>query len=215
MGRTFYVIRFFLRNAVIGTLILIFLANSIVVRRSEGRVFRDLTDVPPHHVALLLGTSRWSRGGRPNPFFDRRVAAAARLYETGKAEYLLASGDNSHESYNEPAYLREALMLAGVPEERIVLDYAGFSTLDSVVRAEKVFGTESLIIVSQPFHLQRALFIAEASGVEAVGYAAADVEGWGGTAVRVREALARVKALLDVYLLDRSPRYLGDPEPIE
>ena len=215
MGRTLYVLRFFLRNALLGSIILIFLSNTLVVQQSEGLIYRELAAVPQHRVALLLGTSRWIRGGRPNPFFDNRVAAAVRLYETGKVAYILASGDNSHSSYNEPAYLREALVRSGVPEERVVLDYAGFSTLDSIIRAEKVFGLESLLVVSQAFHLERALFIASASGIEAIGYAAADVEGWGGFAVRAREALARVKAVLDVYVLKSSPRYLGEREYIE
>jgi SanA protein len=215
MGRILYVLFFFLRHAALGSIVLIFLSNTLVVQQSEGFIYRDLASVPPARVALLLGTSRWVRGGRPNPFFDNRVAAAVRLYETGTVDFILASGDNSHQSYNEPAYLREALMRSGVPEERIVLDYAGFSTLDSVVRARKVFGLESVLLVSQAFHLQRALFIASASGLDAVGYAAADVEGWAGVSVRLREALARVKAVLDVYVFNRSPRYLGEPELIE
>lgn len=215
MGRTLYVLRFFLRNALLGSIILIFLSNTLVVQQSDGLIYRELAAVPEHRVAVLLGTSRWIRGGRPNPFFDNRVAAAVRLYETGKVAYILASGDNSHSSYNEPAYLREALVRSGVPEERVVLDYAGFSTLDSIIRAEKVFGLDSLLVVSQAFHLERALFIASASGIEAIGYAAGDVEGWGGLSIRAREALARVKAVLDVYVLKRSPRYLGDREFIE
>lgn len=215
MGKAFYTLRFFLRHAVLGSLILIFLSNSLVVQESDGRIYTDLAVVPERRIALLLGTSRWLRGGRPNPFFDNRVAAAVRLYETGRVEYILASGDNSHRSYNEPRELRQALLRSGVPEERIVLDYAGFSTLDSVIRGREVFGVAEPIIVSQAFHLQRALFIASAEGVDAIGYAAEDVEGWGGVSVRVREALARVKAVIDVYIINRAPRYLGEPEYIE
>ncbi|MFW6250184.1 MAG: SanA/YdcF family protein [Alkalispirochaetaceae bacterium] len=215
MGKILYVLFFFLRHAALGSIILIFLSNTLVVQQSEGSIYRDLATVPPTRVALLLGTSRWVRGGRANPFFDNRVAAAARLYETDKVEFILASGDNSHPSYNEPAYLRAALLRSGVPEERVVLDYAGFSTLDSVVRAREVFGLESVLLVSQPFHLQRALFIADAAGLDAVGYAAADVEEWAGVSVRLREALARVKAVLDVYVFHRSPRFLGELELIE
>ncbi|MFP4535917.1 MAG: vancomycin high temperature exclusion protein [Spirochaetaceae bacterium] len=215
MGKILYVLFFFLRHAALGSIILIFLSNTLVVQQSEGSIYRDLATVPPTRVALLLGTSRWVRGGRANPFFDNRVAAAARLYETDKVEFILASGDNSHPSYNEPAYLRAALLRSGVPEERVVLDYAGFSTLDSVVRAREVFGLESVLVVSQPFHLQRALFIADAAGLDAVGYAAADVEEWAGVSVRLRESLARVKAVLDVYVFHRSPRYLGELELIE
>lgn len=215
MARTLYVLRFFGRYAIIGSVILIFLSNTLVVQQSEGRIYDRLEDVPPHRVALLLGTSSRLRGGRPNPFFANRVAAAVRLVEAGKVEFILASGDNSHVSYNEPAHLREALIRSGVGEERVVLDYAGFSTLDSVIRAREVFGQDRLVIVSQPFHLERAIFIASASGIEAVGYGARDVEGWGGVSVRLREALARVKAVVDVYLVNRSPRYLGEPVPIE
>ena len=215
MGRTLYVLSFFLRHAVLGSLVALFLANTLVVQESEGRIYTDIDAVPPQKVALLLGTSRRVPGGKPNPFFENRVAAAARLYETGRVEYILASGDNALLSYNEPVYLREALLRSGVPDGSIVLDYAGFSTLDSVIRAREVFGQESILIVSQPFHLERALFIASASGIEATGYAAPDVEGWAGISVRAREALARVKAVLDVYITKRSPRYLGEPLYIE
>ena len=99
-------------------------------------------------------------------------------------------------------------------DERIALDYAGFSTLDSVIRAREVFGLDSFLIVSQPFHLQRALFIADAAGIDAIGYGAAPVGGIGGTSVYIREAFARVKAVLDVYVFRRSPRFLGDPETV-
>ncbi|MFW5812146.1 MAG: SanA/YdcF family protein [Alkalispirochaetaceae bacterium] len=215
MARTLYILGFFARSAFIGTLILIFLSNTLVVNQSEGRVYSSLEEVPPRRVALLLGTSNRLRGGRPNPFFTYRVAAAVRLFKEGKVEFILASGDNSHPSYNEPASLQEALLRSGVPEDRVVLDYAGFSTLDSVVRASGVFGEDRLIIVSQPFHLERAIFIASSWGIDAVGYGARNVEGWGGVSIRLREALARVKAVFDVYLVNRSPRYLGDPIPVE
>lgn len=110
--------------------------------------------------------------------------------------------------------MRNALVRRGVPEHRIILDYAGFRTLDSIVRMNEVFLQSDFVVVSQPFHLARALFIADARGISAIGYAAADVEG-GTIGVRLREYAARVRAVLDVFVLHTQPRFLGDPEPIE
>lgn len=109
--------------------------------------------------------------------------------------------------------MQNALIDRGVPEEKIVLDYAGFRTLDSIVRMHEVFQQSDFVVVSQGFHLERALFIADARGIPAVGYAAADVDGTIG--VRIREYAARVRAVLDVFVLHTEPRFLGDPEPIE
>jgi len=179
----------------------------------EEYVATDFNDLQYNKVGLLLGTSKYAYG-RPNLYFVNRINAAAELYRAGKVKYILVSGDNSMEFYNEPQDMKEALIAAGVNAEDIYLDYAGFSTLDSVVRASKVFNIESLTIISQQFHCERAIYIARAHGIKAVGYAAKDVSGASATRVKFREYLARAKAVMDVAIIGTEPTYYGD-DPYE
>ena len=178
---------------------------------AAGRHFESVDDVPARRVALVLGCSPRVKGGRENVYFRGRVDAAAELWHSGKVRYLLVSGDNRTVYYNEPAVMKEALLSRGVAEERIVLDYAGRRTLDSVVRAKEVFRLEELIIVSQSFHNERALFLAEMHGLDAVGFDAPAFRGPGSLRNQLRESMARVKACLDVYVLDTQPHFLGEP----
>ncbi len=195
----------------LSALVLIVVAKREVESAAQGRVATSVEDVPPAPVALVLGCSRYFDDGTENPFFSARMRAARELYEADAVEYLLVSGDNSRVGYDESSDMRAALMEQGVPEDRIVCDYAGFSTLDSVLRAREVFGQERFVVVSQAFHVRRALYIARANGMDATGYAADSVGGAGGRIVRLRESLARVKVLLDVRVLERSPKFLGEP----
>jgi len=172
-------------------------------------VATDFNSLQYNEVGLLLGTSRYAYG-RPNLYFVNRINAAAELYRAGKVESILVSGDNSSRSYNEPQDMKEALIAAGVDAEDIYLDYAGFSTLDSVVRASKVFNIQSLTVISQQFHCERAIYIARAHGVNAVGYAAKDVFGASATRVKLREYLARAKAVIDIAIMGTEPTYYGD-----
>jgi SanA protein len=137
------------------------------------------------------------------------MAAAAALFRAHKVDYLLVSGDNHVPTYDEPTAMKNALLRLGVPEDRIVADYAGLRTLDSVVRAKKVFGLSELCIITQRDHALRASYIARANGIDVVAYPAKDVPGLGGMRTRFRESLARVWTLLDVNLLGRQPHLLG------
>ena len=204
-------LRLWLRVGATLVLLALFFSDSLVRRAAEDRVFASLSSVPIHDFGLVLGTSPRSRGGRPNPFFVRRMDAAAALYGAGVIRAVVVSGDNSNHNYNEPAAMRQALIDRGVPEDRIWQDFAGFRTLDSVVRMREVFGQPRFIVVSQRFHLERALFLAEHFGVEAIGFAADGAINARNVRVRLREYPARVKALLDVYLLGTQPRSLGEP----
>lgn len=141
--------------------------------------------------------------------------AAADLIRFGVVPGVVVSGDNSHASYNEPAQMQRALVARGVDGDRIQADFAGFRTLDSVVRMRDVFGEERFVIVSQRFHVERAIYVARARGIDAWGYAARDASGYGNLSVQVREYFARVRAVLDVHLLGTEPRFLGDPIAIE
>lgn len=164
-------------------------------------------------VALLLGTAREINGNR-NAFYTRRIEAAAELFKSGKVRGILASGDNGRSDYDEPSDMKADLIAAGVPARFITLDYAGFRTRDSIMRAKQVFGQENLIIVSQRFHAERALYIALQEGIDASAYIAADPSSRvSNHRVRTREILARALAVAD-SLIDRQPKFLGDREVV-
>ena len=146
----------------LGVVVLAFIlyCNIRIDRYAKSRVYDHVDELPHYHTALLLGTSPRGRFGGPNGFFVARIDAAAELYHAGKVDRILVSGDNRHKDYNEPEAMRRALVEKGVPEEIIFLDYAGFRTYDSVVRAKEVFCQTGFIVVSQKFHTERAVFIA-------------------------------------------------------
>ncbi|MCF8257980.1 MAG: YdcF family protein [Flavobacteriales bacterium] len=177
---------------------------------TDSAVFTVAQDVPCNRVGLLLGTSQYLKSGRPNLYFTYRIEAAVALFEAGKVERFIVSGDNSRKDYNEPEAMQMALMAAGIPTDRIHLDFAGFRTFDSVVRAEKVFGQRSFTVISQDFHNRRAIYIAQQLGLDAVGFNARDVNAYYGLRTRLRERLARVKVFMDM-LLGKGPKFLGDP----
>ena len=192
----------------------IWLCNFIVEQTTKKQVFDDYDRIPTNGVGLVLGTSKYTVYGNQNPYFENRIQAAVALYKRKKIKHLLVSGDNSLKEYNEPKHMRKALMNAGIPDSCITMDFAGFRTLDSIVRSKKVFGQQSLTIISQKFHNHRALFIANQKGINAVGFNAKDLPFSLGMKTRLREWLARCKAVLDV-LLNTQPKFLGEPIIIE
>jgi len=173
-------------------------ANYSMKRNTEDFLFSNVAEIPETQTALLLGTSKSLGNGQPNAYFYNRILAAAELYRSGKIQYLIVSGDNSRKDYNEPEDMQKALMERGVTEDRIFLDFAGFRTLDSVVRAKEIFGQHKIIIVSQQFHNERAVFLAQQNGMEAYGFNAEDVNQYAGFKTNVREYLAKTKAYLDL-----------------
>lgn len=187
-------------------------ANLLVVSSASGRLYSQVSQIPERRVGLVLGTSKYAARGRINAFYLHRIDAAAALYFAGKVHYLILSGDNSSAHYDEPSTMRADLIARGVPAERLRRDYAGFRTLDSVVRAQKIFGQSQYTVISQRFHNQRAIYLARSRQQDVIGFNAADVEGAGGRRVLLREYLARVAAVLDVWL-GAQPRFLGEPEP--
>lgn len=173
-------------------------ANYSMKRNTEDFLSSHIADIPAAKTALLLGTSKTLDNGQPNAYFYNRILAAAELYRSGKIQYLIVSGDNSRKDYNEPEDMQKALMKRGVPEDRIFLDFAGFRTLDSVVRAKEIFSQHKIIIVSQQFHNERAVFLAQQNGMEAYGFNAEDVNQYAGFKTNMREYLAKTKAYLDL-----------------
>jgi len=189
-------------------------ADHVCRAAAAGRIFRSVGAVPTNGVALVLGTGKLTLRGRPNLHFNQRIKAAAELYQAGKVRHLLVSGDNHIKGYDEPTDMRDALAGAGIPTNAITCDYAGFRTLDSVVRANSVFGLTRFTIVSEEFHCPRALWIARQHGLDVVAFAAPDLGARWSARVKAREALARVWCGLDLYVFHRQPKFPGPPEPI-
>lgn len=195
-------------------LVLMAAANIWVIKSTEDRVYSDYQQLPDNEVALVLGTSHRLVDGSPNPFFENRIKAAATLYHEGKVIHFILSGDNETRYYNEPAAMKKALLSRGVPDSVITLDFAGLRTLDSIVRCKEVFGQNKFTIITQPFHCYRALFISAYYDINAVALAAKEPAAEAAFKVYLREYFARTKAILDLYVLKISPRYLGDKEPL-
>ncbi len=195
-------------------ILLIVLSNVLIVKTTSPNVFTDIKDLPDRRVALVLGTSNKTISGGVNPYFQKRIETAAWLYKAGKVDHLIVSGDNRSMYYNEPMEMSKALIKLGVPQAAITLDYAGLRTLDSVVRCKEIFGQDRITIITQPFHSYRALFISHYYGMDAVAMVA-DEPVEDSFRIRVREYFARTKAILDLYILKTSPRFLGEKEKIE
>jgi SanA protein len=184
-------------------------SSAYVKYSARGRTYDDVEALPHRRVGLVLGCAKILHGGRRNLFFRYRIEAAVKLYEAGKVDYLLVSGDNRTPGYNEPGDMRESLLKAGVPADKIRCDLAGLRTLDSVVRAREVFGETELTVISQKFHNERAIFIGNHRGVDLIGLNARMPGSWDGFSELCRDQFARVKAVLDIYLLNTQPKERG------
>ena len=177
---------------------------------ADAAMTQDSALLPDVDVALVLGSAPIGPQGGPNRYFEYRLDAAAELWRAGKVKYLLVSGDNRRADYDEPTAMRAGLVKRGVPIEAIYRDFAGIRTRDSIIRAKEVFGQSRLIIVSQRFHLSRALFLARAEEIEAWGFEARDVDRPYGVLMSLRRYPSAVVAVLDVWL-DTPPRHGGPP----
>lgn len=200
--------------SIIIVFIIVYAANKIVIKSTQDKLYTSTTEIPKNKVGLLLGTAKYLSNGQENLYYKYRIQAAVELYKTGKIEYILISGDNSRKTYDEPTQMKEDLVAEGIPASKIILDYAGFRTLDSVVRCKKIFGQDDITVISQQFHNERAIYIAEHKGIKAVGFNAKSVSKRYGFKTNLREKLARVKMLLDLAIgLD--PKFLGKKIEIE
>jgi len=190
-------------------------ANWKIPHDTRDYIFDEVDNVPSRKTALVLGAAKNLRSGHPNLYFTYRMQAAKELYDAGKVNAFVLSGDNSRESYNEPQDMHDALVELGVPDSIIYLDYAGFRTLDSVVRMKEIFGQDNFIVVSQKFHNERAIFLAQYYGLTADGYNAKDVPLMRSSVrTKIREKFARVKVFVDM-VLGKEPKFLGEPIEIK
>jgi len=193
---------------------LTWLANYLVEKGTDSLVFTNTDEIPSNRVGLLLGTSRDIRPGMPNKYFDNRIDAAFSLLNSGKIQRLVISGDNSRKNYNEPQDMKNALVAKGIAPHLIYLDYAGFSTYESIIRMNKIFSQTKFTVISQEFHNRRAVFIAKKLNLDAIGYNAADVHSYGGFKTKLREKLARVKVFIDIWF-ESKPTFLGEKVLVE
>lgn len=184
-------------------------ANYSIKKDSDTFVSYNITDVPETKTALLLGTSKNLNSGLPNAYFYNRIQATVDLYKAGKIKNIIVSGDNSRKDYNEPEDMLLTLIQYGIPQDKIFLDHAGFRTLDSVIRAKEIFGQTRLVIISQKFHNERAVFLARQNRIEAFGYNAKDVNKYAGFKTNMREYLAKAKAYYDL-ILGIKPKFGGE-----
>jgi len=189
--------------------------NDEIAEKSSSYIYSDVTKLPSKKALLLLGTTKYLSSGGINYFYKYRIDATVKLFKAGKVKAIVVSGDNGDKSYDEPTMMHDDLVARGIPSKYITLDYAGFRTLDSIVRAEVIFGLKDYIIVSQRFHLERAIYIAHAKGQKVLGFVAKDFKNtiWA-KRMEQRELLARAKAFLDLYVWDREPRFYGKKEHV-
>ncbi len=188
--------------------------NIFIVNNNKDKVKEEISKLKEARVALVLGTSKSTQYGTNNLFFTDRMKATAKLYHAGKVKHIIVSGDNRTKYYNEPQDMLEALQKLGVPSDVVTLDYAGLRTLDSVVRCKEIFDQDDIIIVTQRFHAFRAVFIARRYDIRAQAYSA-DFDSQVFGELLVREVIARSLAFIDIYFLNRSPKYLGKKEILD
>lgn len=186
----------------------IFIANYSIEKNAVNKTYFDSDKIKKNNVGLVLGTSKLLKDGSINLYFKYRIDATVDLFKNGKINYILISGDNGNKNYDEPSDFKNELIKNGIPENKIFLDYAGFRTLDSVIRAKKVFGQSEITIISQQFHNERAIYLAEKNDLEAIGFNAADVPNRYGIKVQLREYLARTNVFIDIILRVK-PKFLG------
>lgn len=191
------------------SLVAVFWSNQTIENSTKNFTTNVLQNIPNRNSGLLLGTSKDLANGNINPYFKYRIEAAAELYHAGKIKNIIVSGDNSLKHYNETEDMKLALIEKGVPEEHIFEDFAGFRTLDSVVRAKEIFGEDNMIIISQKFHNERAIYLAQKNGIEAFGFNAKDVSSQFGFTTNIREKLARVKVFVDL-IFGVEPKFGGE-----
>ena len=194
----------------------VLLANRWVINSTDARVFTNFALLPDNDVGIVLGTSAYTRDGKANPQFYARVDAAVQLYRLGKVKHLIVSGANPDSTYNEPRRMWQELTKAGVPPEGITMDFAGYRTFDSMARAKSVFGLQRFTVITQKYHAYRALFLGRKMGMTPVAFVAPiGATGEMGNRHPPREVAARVKAVLDLFVLRTKPRFLGQPEPLD
>lgn len=201
-------------SILVALFLLLWLANQVISHERQY-TYDDVEKVPYNKVAVVLGTSKYLTSGGLNQYFQNRIDATVSLWLTGKIKQIIVSGDNATISYNEPREMRRELLKRGIPASAIYSDYAGFRTLDSILRAHGVFGQARFTVVSQRFQNERAIFLARHHELDVIGFNAPDVDAYTGFKTRFREFFARLWCLFDVYIWERQPRFMGEQIEVE
>ena len=194
---------------ILSSIIAIISADKIITSKSKNYIYSDVLEIPYNKVGLVLGSSKFLQNGQINLYYKYRIDAAIELYKAGKISYIVVSGDNSRKTYDEPTQMKADLVAGSVLENVIFLDYAGFRTWDSMVRIKEIFSQSDFTIISQRFHNERAVYLAQRYGLNAVAFNAKDVSKYYGFKTNLREKLARVKVFVDL-LTNKKPRFLGE-----
>ena len=207
-------------SILIGIICLLFIATfafafPLIMHLGKDKTTTDINHIKARQVGLVLGTSRYQRNGQLNPFYQYRIEGAIKLYQQGKVKHLLLSGDNSKKNYNEPLVMQTDLLKAGIPAEAMTLDYAGLRTLDSIARAKQIFKLQEFTIITQQFHCERAIFIANKYDLDTQCFAVPSATGMNHAKVMTREFLARIKSIIDLYIINKQPKYTGQAESIK
>ncbi len=183
--------------------------NLEVTKIGKQYSYNSVSAIPHNHCAVVLGTNKFISAGKENLYYNYRIQSAVLLYKSKKIDYIIVSGDNKHKNYNEPVSMFNDLVEECIPRDLIVMDYAGFRTLDSVVRCFKVFGQHQFTVISQPFHNHRAVFLGRERGLEVIAFNAGDVNGRPSIKVILREIGARTLLAYDL-LIGTQPHFLGE-----
>jgi SanA protein len=197
-------VRLWTRTALGGLLLLLGMVvacNSWMIVHTQEGVYNDIQQVHAQYYGLVLGTSPKRVDGTASAFFNKRIAAAASLYQNGKVQVLVLSGTCDRQYYNEPLAMQAALVKLGVPPEAMILDMQGRNTLASIKHVKALCGPHKLIIITQRFHGYRALYISQCCGINALVFVEGDAAPFALTRTLLREYFARVKALIDLHML--------------
>ena len=191
-------------------LLIILLSASLLAQQDEYEIYTDIEKIPSKKAALVLGTAKYIAKGKQNYFYTYRIRAAAKLWKAKKVKAIVVSGDDGSHYFDEATAMYKDLIKLGVPAKYITRDFGGFRTFDSIVRAKEIFDLDDYIVVTQKFHLNRALYLAKAKGQKAIGFAAKSLEGTSSLKkMQEREELAMIKAYLDINILNTKPKVLG------
>lgn len=202
-------IAIFLLSAIILLFASVYYCNWRINESTQSRLYNDINKIPYNNVGLLLGTSKYIAENKINPYYAYRIEAAVKLLGANKIKYVIVSGDNRKNNYNEPKMMRTDLIKAGIDPKVIFLDYAGFRTFDSMLRLKKVFNQNKATVISQQFHNERAIYIGMREGMDIIGFNARDVSASAGRKVQLREKLARFKVFLD-FIFETKAKFLGE-----
>ncbi len=191
-------------SVVLGSLIL------FIDSKSKDFIYSDINNLPYNKVGLVPGCNKYIAPGVLNIYYTQRINTTYKLFKAGKIDFILLSGDNALVSYDEPTEMKKSLIELGVPKEKIFLDYAGFRTLDTIIRANKVFQLDSVTFISQSFQNQRGVFIGEHQGMNIVAFNADYDDFENEKRIIIREFFAKIKMMLDLYIINKEPKFLGD-----